>query len=473
MNQLALWLANRAEHSEAESLYRRALAINENFYGPEHPYVAAHLNNLATLLQEAKRFSEAEPLYRRALAIDVKYNGSLHSSVATDLNNLAQLLQATDRLTEAESLMRWTLTIDEQIYEPLHPNIATDLNNLAQLLQATNRLTEAEPLMRRALIIDEQIYGPLHPSIAIKLNNLAQLLKETSRLTDGEPLSRRHLQIFAKWGRSTGHEHPHFRTASENYTSLLREMGMSEEEVQSRALSALEVRTKADLPQDWAQTESNLGLALLDLGTRRGGEEGRKLLTEAVAAFRSALQVYTKADLPQDWDQTQNNLGVALRELGSQLEGEEGLQTLRESVDLLREVVSYQPADDASRYRLALALGALAFKLILDRQFAEAQTRCEEAHRLANAIGDGIQKTDRDNLIFIQRNLAHALLFQGHFDEALAIYRQNWDKPLNGKTFGEITLEDFATFDEAGLTHPDLSRMKQALGDLGSEAPSP
>jgi tetratricopeptide (TPR) repeat protein len=183
------------------------------------------------------------------------------------------------------------------------------------------------------------------------------------------------------------------------------------------------------------------------------------------------LEVRTKADLPQDWAQTQNSLGVVLRELGGQLEGEEGLKTLRESVDLLREVVSLQP-DDASRYRLALALGTLAFKLILDRQFAEAQTQCEEAQRLANGIGDQVEKTDRDNLIFIQRNLAHALLFQGQYDEAVAIYRQNWEKLLNGRTFGEITLEDFAAFDEAGLTHPDLSRMNHTMMRTPTAIPS-
>ena len=76
--------------------------------------------------------------------------------------------------------------------------------------------------------------------------------------------------------------------------------------------SALEVRTKADLPQDWAKTQNNLGTALAELGTRSGGEEGRKLLEDAVAAYRSALEVYTKADLPQDWAMTQNNLGIAL-----------------------------------------------------------------------------------------------------------------------------------------------------------------
>jgi tetratricopeptide (TPR) repeat protein len=219
-------------------------------------------------------------------------------------------------------------------------------------------------------------------------------------------------------------------------------------------------------------TQNNLGDALRDLGTRSGGEEGRKLLGEAVAAYRSALEVYTKAELPQGWATTQNNLGAALWDLGSQLEGEERLKRLRDAVELLRTVVSYQP-DDQSRYQLASRLGGLAFQLVLDSQFAEAQTRCEEAQRLANEIGDGIQKSDHDNLIFIKGNLAHALLFQGHYDEALAIYRQYWDKPLNGKTFGEVTLEDFAAFDKAALTHPDLSRMKQALSDLTSKSPSP
>jgi hypothetical protein len=153
------------------------------------------------------------------------------------------------------------------------------------------------------------------------------------------------------------------------------------------------------------------------------------------------------------------------------LEGEEGLIAQRESVDLLREVVSYQPGD-VSRWRLASELGSLAFNLILDRQFTEARTRCAEGKSLVNEIDDGVEKTDRDKLIFIQKNLAHALLFQGNYNEALTLYRENGDKPLDGKTFGQITLNDFAAFDKAGLTHPGLSRMKQPLRDLGSNAPS-
>jgi len=221
-----------------------------------------------------------------------------------------------------------------------------------------------------------------------------------------------------------------------------------------------------------AAIQNNLGNALYGQGIRTRGAEASELLTQAVAAYRSALEVFSNADLPRSRAATQNNLASALWTLGDQSEGEEGLKPKRESIELLRQVVSYQ-LDDLSRYRLASTLGSLAFDLVLNSQFAEAQTRCEEAQRLANEIGDGVQKSDRDNLIFIQGNLAHALLFQGHYDEALAIYRQYWDKPLNGKTFGEVTLEDFATFDKAGLTHPDLSRMKRALEDLPSKAPSP
>ena len=41
------------------------------------------LNNLAQLLQVTNRLAEAEPLYRRALAIDEKSFGPDHPNVAT------------------------------------------------------------------------------------------------------------------------------------------------------------------------------------------------------------------------------------------------------------------------------------------------------------------------------------------------------------------------------------------------------
>ena len=97
MNELALWLNNRAEHGEAEPLYRRALAIDKKSFGPEHPNVATGLNNLAELLRATNRLAEAEPLYRQVLRILAEFGhrtGHEHPHFRTAINNYAGLIPA-------------------------------------------------------------------------------------------------------------------------------------------------------------------------------------------------------------------------------------------------------------------------------------------------------------------------------------------------------------------------------------------
>jgi len=56
-------------------LYRRALAIDESIYGPDHPEVAGDLGNLGLLLRELGQSAAADHLMRRALAIYEKSFG--------------------------------------------------------------------------------------------------------------------------------------------------------------------------------------------------------------------------------------------------------------------------------------------------------------------------------------------------------------------------------------------------------------
>ena len=58
---------------------RRALAIDEQALGADHPTVAIDLNNLASLLQATNRLAEAEPHSRRAVEIVLKFRkGTRH-----------------------------------------------------------------------------------------------------------------------------------------------------------------------------------------------------------------------------------------------------------------------------------------------------------------------------------------------------------------------------------------------------------
>jgi tetratricopeptide (TPR) repeat protein len=66
--------------------------------------VATSLNGLASLYGARGQYTQAEPLFKRALAIDEKALGPNHPDVATSLSNLAELYRKTGRDPEAEEL---------------------------------------------------------------------------------------------------------------------------------------------------------------------------------------------------------------------------------------------------------------------------------------------------------------------------------------------------------------------------------
>ena len=82
--------------------------------GPSIPTSPADLNNLAQLLQATNRLAEAEPLMRRALAIDEKSFGPDHPNVAIASQQPGPAAAGHNRLAEAEPLMRRALAIDEK-----------------------------------------------------------------------------------------------------------------------------------------------------------------------------------------------------------------------------------------------------------------------------------------------------------------------------------------------------------------------
>jgi tetratricopeptide (TPR) repeat protein len=489
----------RERLQEAVAAYRFALEVRTK---PDLPQDWAKTqNNLAITLQELgtrsqgaegrKLLQDAVAAFRSALEVFNKADptqdwASAQINLGNALNELGSRSAGEEGrklLQEAVAAYRSALEVFTKADQPqywavVQNNLGSPLKELGARSageEGNKLLQDAVAAYRSALEVCTK--ADLPQVWAKTQNNLGATLKELgtrSRGDEGRKLlqdavtaDRSALEVFTKADLPQD-----WAETENNLGAALKELGTRTQGEEGRKLlqdaiaadrSALEIRTRTDLPQDWAETQSNLGAALRELGTRSDPEESRNLLQDAVTAYRSALEVFTNADLPQNWAETQNNLSDTLWVLGNQLGGQEGLKPKRESVELLRDVMSNQP-DDLSRYRLARALGTLAFNLIFNGQFAEARTRCEEAQRLADKIGDGIEKSDREELIFIQKNLAHALIFQSDYDEAFAIYSRNWDKPLNGKTFGEVTQEDFAAFDKAGLIAPDISRMKRALG---------
>ena len=80
---------------------RPFVAIWETTFGPDHPSVAAGLDNMATNYRDMGRYDLSEQFSARALAIREKVLGPNDASVTTSLNNLAIQYLATADLPKA------------------------------------------------------------------------------------------------------------------------------------------------------------------------------------------------------------------------------------------------------------------------------------------------------------------------------------------------------------------------------------
>ena len=125
--------------------------------------------------------------------------------------------------------------------------------------------------------------------------------------------------------------------------------------------AALEVRTRREAPADWAGTQNNLGNALsAQAGLAEGGERAR-LLGKRWQAYRAALEVRTRREAPAAWAMTQYNLALLHRDRAAAFEEEDVNAALRALQEAYVCVISslevytkeHMPADhrDAIRVR--------------------------------------------------------------------------------------------------------------------------
>lgn len=72
------------------------------------------------------------------------------------------------------------------------------------------------------------------------------------------------------------------------------------------------MRTREQLPLEWATTQINLGAALGNLAKRYSERaHAAQDLQQAVEAFRNAQQVFTESAFPERWIDVTGNLATA------------------------------------------------------------------------------------------------------------------------------------------------------------------
>jgi hypothetical protein len=110
----------------------------------------------------------------------------------------------------------------------------------ALLGYAQGDLAGARTLEEQVLEAMARLLGKEHPDTLNSMLNLASLYHTQNQYAKAESLHRQVLRILAEFGHRTGHEHPKFRTAINNYAGLLLAIGLSEAEILARLRFAID-----------------------------------------------------------------------------------------------------------------------------------------------------------------------------------------------------------------------------------------
>ena len=279
------------------------------------------------------------------------------------------------------------------------------LNNLSVLYNAIQRFSESEAMFKEALEICRRLAKSnpqaYEPDVAMTLNNLGNLYSDTQRFSESEIMNKEALEI-------------HRRLAKSNPQAY---------------------------EPDVAMTIYNCGLLNLK----------QEKYAEAIPLFEIALNIYRHL--------AQNNPAQQQWYVGSLY----FLSTLYPTVgnntsayfinqEFLPYLLKrYEEDKDALRHVYARTLGGQSFYALFMNKFVEAEKYARE--------GLGVDSTQH----FIYTNLAAALLFQGKYAEAEAIYQQYKDEMKNS------FLDDIRRFAEAEIIpkryEADVEKIKKMLNE--------
>jgi len=226
LNNLATLYSAQGKYEQMEPLLQHALAIREQVLDSQHPDTASSLNNLAALYNAQGKYEQMEPLLQHALAIYEKQVGPFHLHTANCLNNLALLYKTQSKYEQAESLYQRALSIYGQYIGSSHLCTANSLNNLASLYEIQGKYEQAESLYHKALYIREQELVPTHPDIANSLNNIGLFYKNQGKYEQAEPLYHKALSICEE---QLGPAHPYTADCLNNLAGLYRVQGKYEQ----------------------------------------------------------------------------------------------------------------------------------------------------------------------------------------------------------------------------------------------------
>jgi len=153
---------------DSESLNLRALAINRQIHGENHPAVAELRGN----------FKEAVSYAQQAFNVDAAWYGKDNPTTAGAMTTLASLLNQESRYSESETLLEQALAIQRKTFGDRSTHVAYVLNALGSLELYRRDFPKAIEYDNQSVETYRSALGDADYRVAVVMGNLASVYGE-------------------------------------------------------------------------------------------------------------------------------------------------------------------------------------------------------------------------------------------------------------------------------------------------------
>jgi tetratricopeptide (TPR) repeat protein len=147
------------------------LKLNKN-----HTYLALCYNNLANLTPEVQ-FDKRLEYYEKALNLQIQLTGKEHPDTASMYNNLALAALKANKTEVALQYSEQSVLTLEQIYPAGHPNLVAGYLNRTRSLEIAKQFVDAQIVVQKAKEMAQRLLLETHPlrvrveELYVKLNS--------------------------------------------------------------------------------------------------------------------------------------------------------------------------------------------------------------------------------------------------------------------------------------------------------------
>jgi serine/threonine protein kinase/tetratricopeptide (TPR) repeat protein len=184
----------QGHYGEAREHHEQALHLRRDAFGPQHPRVAASLQNLGFLADIEGDLEQAREFYERALSITEVARGPEHPDVASALMALGHNANSLGKYEEAYTYYDRARAILERNAD--QAALANALTGIGVTLSWQGKYDDAYLYHTRALAILERALGPSHPTLAISLTNLGATAENQGNYEEAHAHYERGLSIL-------------------------------------------------------------------------------------------------------------------------------------------------------------------------------------------------------------------------------------------------------------------------------------